>query len=77
MSDGESRARAVPFAAQVVAAFLRGNQLPASQLPNLIKQVHAALSGVDHDLEKPLKPRPFVPIRQSVTPSHWSASIAG
>jgi predicted transcriptional regulator len=66
MSNGASRARAVPIAAEVVAAYLRGNRLPVSQLPDLIEQVHVALSGLDDDPAKELRPEPFVSIRRSV-----------
>ena len=70
MSNEERRARAMPSAAQVVAAYLTANQVPAAQLPDLIKQVHLALSGLDDDPAKPKKPEPMVPIKQSVRPNH-------
>lgn len=70
MSDREIRPKTMPSAAQVVAAYLTTNQVPASELPDLIKQVHLALAGLDVDPAKPQKPVPRVPIKQSVKSNH-------
>jgi len=70
MSDRESRPRAVPSAAKVVAAYLVGNQVPASELPDLIKQVHLALTGLDDDPAKSHKAEPKVSIKKSVKANH-------
>ena len=77
MSDSENRTRSVPRAAKVVAAYLISNQVPASQLPDLIKQVHLALAGLNDDPVKQLKPEPKVSIRKSVTPSHLTCLDCG
>jgi predicted transcriptional regulator len=70
MSDHENPPRTMPFAAAVVTAYLSGNQLPASQLPDLIKRVHVALSSLDDDPAKQYKPEPMVSIKKSVGANH-------
>lgn len=53
----------------VVAAYVRSNPLPATELAALIASVHAALARQRGHLLKPppMKPIPAVPIAQSVT----------
>ena len=70
MSNQECRPRAIPSAADVVSAYLIGNQVPASELPDLIKQVHLALSRLADDPAKPREPEPKVPIKKSVRADH-------
>lgn len=54
----------------VVSAYLSNNMLPSTQIPEVIKTVHASLrelSEVSSEVEKEA-PKPAVPIRRSVTP---------
>ncbi len=66
MADRENRATVVPVAAEVVAAYLRRNQLSAWELPDLIRKVHMTLKGLDNDVANQLTPEPMVPIKKSV-----------
>jgi predicted transcriptional regulator len=55
---------------EVVAAYVAQNHVQASELPNLIASVHAALGGLGKPVEpevsaEPLKPA--VPVRKSIT----------
>ena len=55
--------------ADVVAAYVSKNPLPANDLPSVINTVHLSLSGLDADkqgLDGATKPA--VPIKKSVTP---------
>lgn len=56
--------------ADVVAAYVSKNPLPANDLPSVINTVHLSLAGLDSDKQamgdSALKPA--VPVRKSVTP---------
>lgn len=58
--------------AEIVAAYVGGNSLPASQVPEVIRNVHDALAGLESDeVKAPVEPlKPAVPIRRSVTPDY-------
>lgn len=62
----------ISLAADIVAAYVSNNTVPAAELPDLIKSVQQALlsaasAGVDAPKEE-LKPA--VPVRRSVTPDY-------
>ncbi len=56
--------------ADIVAAYVSRNSVPVAELPNLIRSVHGALSGLGnaptHEAAAP-KREPAVPIRKSIT----------
>jgi predicted transcriptional regulator len=58
--------------AEVVAAYVRHNALPTSQLTEVISSVYASLKALDGTpgavKQEPL--RPVVPIRKSITPEY-------
>ncbi|GHD24013.1 MucR family transcriptional regulator [Tianweitania populi] len=61
----------IKLAAEIVAAYVSNNSVPASELPGLIASTHAAIAGLTsgtavEQLEE--KPVPAVSIRKSVTP---------
>lgn len=58
------------LSAMVVAAFVRHNRLPPTELAGLIEQTHAALGRLGQESAAPSaeRPVPAVPIRKSVTP---------
>lgn len=66
----EDRYNYVELAADIVSAYVSNNPVPASELGNLIGEVHQALKTLEEGLsEKPVEPQaPAVPIRRSVTP---------
>ena len=69
MTAGDADENIQALVAQIVAAYVGGNQLPPSQLPEVIRSVHDALANASGDMDaqaaEPLKPA--VPIRRSVT----------
>ena len=61
--------------AHIVSAYVSNNSVRSSDLPQLISEVHAALSGLQSvsTLEQvaPIEPRvPAVPIKKSITPEY-------
>ena len=59
----------VELTASIVSAYLSNNPTQASEIPNLISQVHAALMRVSSGRpEAPLEPaKPAVSVKKSVT----------
>ena len=59
----------IALTADIVSAFVSNNPVPASELPSLIGNVHAALRHVGHPAaqQETAKPTPAVPIKKSIT----------
>ena len=68
----ENKTEIVELAADIVAAYVGNNAVPASDLPNLINQVYSALAGAVSGATQAdaVKANPAVPIRRSITPDH-------
>jgi predicted transcriptional regulator len=62
----------IELTADVVAAYVKNNPVPASALPELIASVAASLSGlIDGVRPSEVEPqKPAVPIKKSVTPDY-------
>lgn len=59
------------LAAKVVTAYVGRNQTPATQIPELIQTVFAALSAAGQAAEPPPEAqRPAVPAKKSITPDY-------
>ena len=59
----------IEITADVVAAYVSANSVTASELPGLIRSVHAALGGVSVAVEPEAPPKePAVPVKKSITP---------
>ncbi len=57
--------------ADIVAAHVSNNSVAVNDLPNLIQNVHAALTGISSRTAEPeAKPEPKVSIRASVKPDY-------
>lgn len=59
--------------AEIVAAFVSHNAVPASELPTLLQSVHAGLVGIAAGVKAPVKqpaPTPAVSVRQSIKPDY-------
>src|SRR5690349_17543339 len=57
--------------ADIVAAHVSNNSVAVNDLPNLIQNVHAALSGISGSSSAPEpKPEPKVSIRSSIKPDY-------
>jgi predicted transcriptional regulator len=62
----------IELAAEIVSAYVSNNSVPASELPNLISDVHNALhrvvGGTTAAPEAPAEPlKPAVPVKKSIT----------
>ncbi len=55
---------------EIVAAYVSKNPVPAEELPNVIKSVHATLGGFQGANEPVLARAPAVPVKKSVTPDY-------
>jgi len=62
----------VELTASIVSAYLSNNPTQASEIPNLISQVHAALRRISSGrVEAPLEPaKPAVSVKRSMTPEY-------
>ena len=62
----------VELTANIVSAYLSNNPTQASEIPNLISQVHAALLRVSTGrVDAPLEPaKPAVSVKKSMTPEY-------
>ena len=62
----------IDLTANIVSAYLSNNPTPASEIPNLISQVHSALMRVSSGRpETPLEPaKPAVSVKKSIAPDY-------
>ena len=56
--------------AQIVSAHVSNNSVSSEALPDLIRHVHQALSGVGQPAAEPEKLQPAVPVKRSVFPDY-------
>jgi predicted transcriptional regulator len=67
MADNEgAEDTLLTLTADLVAAHVSNNSVAVNDLPNLIQNVHAALSGITHSSAPEARPEPKVSIRSSV-----------
>ena len=70
VADVEENDR-IEHTVEVVSAYVSNNSVSSEDLPQLIKQIYAALAGLGiAELAKPETPKPVVPINKSVTPDY-------
>jgi predicted transcriptional regulator len=71
MSDAAGKSY-IDLTANIVSAYLSNNPTPASEIPNLISQVHSALLLVSSGRpEAPLEPaKPAVSVKKSIAPDY-------
>jgi predicted transcriptional regulator len=71
MSDAAGKSY-IDLTANIVSAYLSNNPTPASEIPNLISQVHSALLRVTSGRsEAPLEPsKPAVSVKKSIAPDY-------
>ncbi len=61
----------ITLTADIVSAHVSNNSVAVNDLPQLIQNVHGALSGLGTPVEEPqVKPEPAVSIRSSVKPDY-------
>ncbi len=68
----EDKSELIEMTADIVAAYVGANSVPASDLPSLIQSVHRALTGVagGSDVAEAAPREPAVPVKKSITPEH-------
>lgn len=59
----------IALTADIVSAHVSHNEVPAGELPALIREIHGALAGVGGPAPEPAR-EPAVPIKQSVKRDH-------
>jgi predicted transcriptional regulator len=71
-SNQADRGEFAALTSRVVAAYVANNPVPTSELPNIIRAVHAALRGAaTAAVPEPTPARtPAVPVKRSVTQDH-------
>ena len=71
MTDGSGKGY-IDLTANIVSAYLSNNPTPASEIPNLISQVHSALVRVSSGRsEAPAEPaKPAVSLKKSINPDY-------
>lgn len=70
MSDPMTDKEMLSLTAEIVAAHVANNTVPVVDLPQLINDVHRALSNVGQQAPQVERPQPAVPIKKSVTPEY-------
>jgi predicted transcriptional regulator len=72
MADSPGDGSFIELTAEIVSAYVSNNTVPASEIPGLISQVHAALSRVSGKSgDGPGEPlKPAVSLKKSITPEH-------
>ena len=71
MAENDAEDTLLTLTADIVAAHVSNNSVAVNDLPNLIQNVHSALSGISRSGTAPEpKPEPKVSIRSSVKPDY-------
>jgi predicted transcriptional regulator len=62
----------IKFASDIVAAYVSNNPTPISEIPGMIKSIHATLGGLSGraSAEMPTIQKPAVSIRKSISPEY-------
>ena len=72
MAEPETQSNLIDLTAEIVSAYVSNNPVGSQELPNLISEVHSALSKTDggepEPEPEPLKPA--VPVKKSITPDY-------
>ena len=69
----EDQSEVIEMTADIVSAYVSNNSLNAAELPNIIQNVHRALSGVTGGAEPQVEAapkEPAVPVKKSITPDY-------
>ncbi|KXF77948.1 MucR family transcriptional regulator [Paramesorhizobium deserti] len=72
MSKDKSTNEIIELTAGIITAYISNNSVPAGELPGLIAEIRASLSGrlpgSANEVEPSEKPAPAVPVKKSITP---------
>jgi predicted transcriptional regulator len=78
MADNDAEDTLITLTADIVAAHVSNNSVAVNDLPNLIQNVHQALSGISASRSgAEEKPEPKVAIRSSVKPEYIACLECG
>ena len=70
-SDNLSRDELLRMTTQVVSAYVGNNQVPESQISDVIQSIYDSLEGLGSgEKSSQTKQKPAVPIKRSITPDH-------
>ncbi len=70
MSDEINRGELLALTTEIVASHISNNDVPVSELPQLIKQIYGTLSDLSSETDALAAPQPAVSIKKSVTPDY-------
>jgi predicted transcriptional regulator len=70
MSDEIDRGELLALTTEIVASHVSNNDVPVSELPQLIKQIYGTLSDLSSETDALAAPQPAVSIKKSVTPDY-------
>jgi len=70
MDEKSGKAELLGLTADIVASHVSNNRIDSNDLPQLIRQVFGALSGLGEQVPEPEKPQPAVPVKKSIHPDH-------
>jgi len=70
MTDSPDQTNLVRRTVEIVKAFVSKNTCTVEDLPKLISETHAALTGQSAIASEATKPDPAVPVSRSVTPDY-------
>jgi len=70
--SGQRSDELLKLASDIVAAYVSNNPVPVSELPGMIKSVHATLGGISGtgSSEALTSQKPAVPVKRSITPDY-------
>jgi predicted transcriptional regulator len=60
----------IELTGDIVSAYVGANNIPQSELPALIAQVHSALANIGNPALEPVQAEPPVPIKQTIKPDY-------
>jgi predicted transcriptional regulator len=60
------------FASDIVAAYVANNPIPISEIPGMIKSIHATLGGLANGtaVDGASAQKPAIPVKKSITPEY-------
>ncbi len=70
MTDSPDQTKLIRQTVEIVKAFVSKNTCTVDDLPKLIGETHAALTGQSAAAREKAKPEPAVPVSRSITPDY-------
>jgi predicted transcriptional regulator len=70
MSDSLKTGEILELTTDIVSAHVANNNVPTTELPQLIQDVYQTLLGVSNGAQAQERPRPAVPIKKSIFPDY-------